>query len=119
VIEVLRAAEFVDDLEIVLPRLQDAVEKGVLVGRALGATFRRRAVVADEIEDQRVVGVRKLRHRIQHAPHFVVDMRAVAGEYLHHARIDAFWSALSDSQAGRPAGRGVSLAVAGMTLSCF
>ena len=49
-------------------------------------------------------------HGIEDAADLVIDMGAVSGEDFHHAGVERFWSALSGSHAGRPAGRGVSLA---------
>src|SRR6185295_19462385 len=89
VIEVLRTAELVDDFEVVLPRLRDAVEKGVLVGRAFEAALGRRAIVADDVDDQRVVRVRKLCHSIEHASDLMINMGTVAGEDFHHAGVEA------------------------------
>jgi hypothetical protein len=90
VIEVLRAAELIDDLDVVLPRFRDAIEEGILVDRAFDAAFCRRPIIADDLDDQCVVGVRKLRHGIEHASDLVIDMGAIAGEDFHHPRIEAF-----------------------------
>ena len=52
VVEVLRPAEFVDGLEVVLPLLREAVEEQVLVERAFEAALGARAVVAGDVDEQ-------------------------------------------------------------------
>ncbi len=59
-IEVLRPAELVDGLDVVLPLLREAVEEHVLAQRAFEAAFGARAVVAGDVDDERVVGVGQL-----------------------------------------------------------
>jgi hypothetical protein len=68
VVEVLGTPELVDDLEVVLPLLHDPVEEQVLVDRAFDAALGARAVVARDVEDQRVVGVGQLLDGLDDAP---------------------------------------------------
>ena len=60
VVEVLRPAEFVDRLDVVLPLLREAVEEQVLVERAFEAALGAGAVVAGDVDEERVVGVGQL-----------------------------------------------------------
>ena len=87
-VEIFRSAKVVDGLEIVLPCLGEAVEEEVLVDRTLDAALRTRAIVAGNVDEQRVLGVGQLLHRIDDAAHVIIDVRAVGGEHLHHAGID-------------------------------
>src|SRR4029453_8808830 len=64
------------------------LKKSILIDRAFDTTFRRRAVVADDVDDHGVVGVRKLSHGVEHAADLVIDVGAIASEHLHHARVE-------------------------------
>ena len=57
--------------------------------------------------------------RVDDPAHLVIGMGGVAGEHLHHPRVDRFWSAFSESHAGSPSGRGVSFVSCGTTPSFF
>ena len=88
VVEVLRAAEFVDDLEVLLPGLGEAVEEQVLVDRALDAALGARAVVAGDVDEDGVLGAGQRLHRLDDPAHLVVDVGGVAGEDLHHPGVE-------------------------------
>ena len=62
---------------------------GDFVHRAVETAFGRCTVVAENVDDECVVGIGKRRHRVQHAPHLVVDLGAEAGEDFHHPRVKA------------------------------
>ena len=63
----LGAAPLVDELQHVLDLLLHAVEVGVLVEHAVLAALAAGAVVADDVEDQRVVDLPDLLERLEHA----------------------------------------------------
>ena len=56
---VLGPSEFVDDLQRLLERLEDTVEPSELVRYSIETTFRRGTVVAEDVDDEGVVGVGK------------------------------------------------------------
>ncbi len=86
VVEVLRAADLVDDLEAVLERLLGVVEELCLVGGAGRAALRARAVVRDD-HDQGVVELPLLLEVVEQATEVVVGMAQEAGEDLHVAAV--------------------------------
>ena len=75
VVEVLRPAELVDVLQIVGERLRHVVEERVFVEQADQPAFGRRAVVADLVEDERVVGIGQRADHFQQPAHLVVGLR--------------------------------------------
>ncbi len=88
VVEMPGPAQFVDGLEVVLPPLGKAVEEQVLAERTFEPAFGARPVVAGDIDDQGVVGVRHGLDGVDHAAELVVAMGAIGGEDLHHPRIE-------------------------------
>ena len=88
VVEVLRPAELVDHLQVVLPLLREAVEEQVLVDRAFDAPLGAGAVVAGDVDEDRVVGAGQLLHGVDDPAHVVIDVRAVGGEHLHHPGVE-------------------------------
>jgi len=88
-VEVLWTAEFIDRLDVVLPFLREPVEERVFAQRPLEAAFGTGAVVAGDIDDERVVAVGELLHGIDHAAQLVVAVRGIASEYFHHPGIEA------------------------------
>ena len=85
-----RPAELVDHLQLVCHRFGDAVEIGVLVGAAVRAALGARTIVADDIEDQRVVEAAELLERVDQPPCLVVGHFGEAGEHLHLSREQPF-----------------------------
>ena len=84
VVEVLRAADLVDDLEAVLERLRGVVEELRLVGGAGRAALGARAVVGDH-HDRSCCRARPARSRKSSSrPEVVVGVAQEAGEDLHH-----------------------------------
>ena len=75
VVEVLRPAELVDVLEVVLERLRHVVEERVLVEQADEPALGRGAVVAHLVEDERVVGVGQRADDLEQPAHLVVGLR--------------------------------------------
>ena len=84
--EGLRPAPLVDVLEHVRHRLVDAVEVRHLVEHADHAAFGAGAVVADDVDDQRVVELADVFDRLHHAADLVVGVLGEAGEHLHLPR---------------------------------
>ena len=84
----LRAAQFVDDLQRALDWFEDSVERRDLVHRSVETALGRRAIVAEDVDDERVVGVGERRHCVQDAPHLVIDVRAETGEHFHHPGVE-------------------------------
>ena len=66
-------------------RLRHAVEVGHLVEHAVHAAFGARAVVADDVEDQRVVQLADVLDRLDQPADLVVGVLAEAGEDFHLA----------------------------------
>ena len=62
----------------------DSVHRGHFVERPLDHALGAGAVVADDVNDQRVVELAQLRDRIQDPAHIVVGLGKVAGVHLHH-----------------------------------
>ena len=75
-VEVLRPAEFVDGLDVVLPLLREAVEEQVLVQRPFEAALGAGAVVARDVDEDRVVRAGQLLHGIDDAAHLVIALAA-------------------------------------------
>ena len=65
---------------------RDAVEVGHLVEHAVHAAFGAGAVVADDVEEQRVVQLAEVFDRLHHAADLVVGVRGEAGEHFHLPR---------------------------------
>ena len=84
-VSLLRAPDLVEVFELVLDRHDDAVEHRHLVRRAhqpLGAV----AVVATDIDDQRIVELALVLHLLDHPPDLVVGIGHVRGEDIHLAK---------------------------------
>ena len=81
----VRAPDVVEVLELVLDRhltpLNIATSLGVPIQRALGAG----AVVAVDVDDQRVVELAHVLDRLDHAADLVVGVGHVRGEDIHLA----------------------------------
>ena len=103
-----RPAPLVDVRELRRRFADDAVERQHLVVGAVRAAFGARAVVADDVEEERVVELAHVLERLNQPADLVVGVLPEAGEGLHLAREQRFWSADSESQAGISAGRAVS-----------
>ena len=84
-----RPAEFVDHLEGVLPFFDEAVEEQVLVDRSFKAALGAGTIVARDVDEDGIVGIGQLLHRIDDAAHFIVALRPVGGEHFHHTGIKA------------------------------
>ncbi len=80
----LRAAEIVEEREVVLDRVGDPVEELHLVDRPVRATFTRGAVVRDE-HDQRVVPIAELLEIPEQPPDLIVGVREEPGVDLGHS----------------------------------
>src|SRR5262245_59907712 len=81
--------QLVQGLEVVLPARGITVEEQILVERALEPAFGARAVVARDIDDERVVSVEERLHGVDDPAHLVVGLRPVGREHFHHARVEA------------------------------
>ena len=84
--EGLGAAPLVDVLQHLGHRLGDAVEVGHLVEHPDHAAFGAGAVVADLIDDQRVVELAHVLDRLHHPADLVVGVGGKRGEHFHLAR---------------------------------
>ena len=65
------------------------LKKSVFAEGALEAAFGAGSVVPGDVDDEGVVAAGELLHGIDDAAELVVALCAVAGEDLHHARIEA------------------------------
>ena len=63
--------------ELVLHGHLDAIERGEFVGRAVHHAFRARAIVAADIDDERIVELSEVFHRLDDAAHFIVGVGLV------------------------------------------
>ena len=63
--------------------LRHAVEIGVLVEQAVITAFGARAVVADDVEDQRIVELARVLDRLDEAADLCVGIFAEASEHFH------------------------------------
>ena len=78
-------AQFLDPAELHVQRFLDRVEVGVLVVHADHAAFGARSVVADDVEEERVVQFAALLERIDQPADFVVGVFGESGKNLHLA----------------------------------
>src|SRR5271169_4248732 len=62
--------------------IDDAVVGGVLVERAVHAAFRAGAVVAVDVDNQRIVELAHLLDFVDHATNFIVSVGGIGGKYL-------------------------------------
>ena len=95
-------------------QIEDAVIGGVLVRRAAQRAFGARAVVAKDVDDQRVVELAHVLDRLDHTADLVVGVGGVGGEYLGLPRKSFFSSADSVSHFWRSSGHAVSSVLAGI-----
>ena len=75
-------------LQVVLERRRETVEGLDFVERAIGSAFGTRAVVADDVDDHRVVGVGQLVHGVDQASALVIGEGEVAGEVFKQAQVE-------------------------------
>ena len=91
-----RAADFVElGLESLQSQL-DAVEAGDLADRSLEAAFGRGAVVADDVEDQRVVQLPRGLEGGDEPADLLVGVVQEAGVVFHQAAVDPSWRSRAD-----------------------
>ena len=83
----LDAAVLLDQLQLLLGVELDAVEEGHLVERAGERPFHAGAVVAPDVQDERVVEVTHLLDRVEQAADVPVGVLGEAREDLHLARV--------------------------------
>ena len=114
-----RAAPVVDVRHHLVGGADDAVERHHLVVGALRPAFGARAVVADDVDEERVVELADRLERVDQPADLVVGVLGEAREGLHLAREQALLVGVSDPRPGFPSGRGVSFVSAGMTPSSF
>ena len=79
----LRAAELVEQLQVLLGGVGDAVEELVLVDRPVRPAFARRAVVGDQ-HDDRVLELPAVLQVVEQPPELVVEVAQEAGVDLGH-----------------------------------
>ena len=77
----VRAPELVEQV-LVLHRHGDTVEEGELVWRAVDRSFRTRAVVAADVDDQRVVKFAHILNRLDDAADFMVGVSQICREHV-------------------------------------
>ena len=118
----VRRAEVVDARGHGLGGLQvrGAVEEDHLVERALEGALGARPVVADDVQDERVLERPELLDGVDDAPDMVIGVLEEACVDLHLAGQDhRFGSAGTSDQAGMPSWRAVSSVSGGTTPSAF
>jgi hypothetical protein len=81
----VRSPDVVEILELEFDQHVDAVEHGDLVGRAVQRTFRARAVVPLNVDDQRVVQLAHVLDRLDHPADLMIRVGHVGREYVHLA----------------------------------
>ena len=86
--QLLDAAVLLDDLQLLVGVEHDAVEEGRLVERAGERALHAGAVVAPDVDDQRVVEVAHLLDRVEQAADVPVGVLREAGEDLHLAGVE-------------------------------
>ena len=79
-------ADGVEVLQVVRERSRETVEGLDFIERAIGSAFGTRAIVADDVDDHRVVGVGQLIHGVDQASALVVGEGEVAGEFSNRRR---------------------------------
>ena len=82
------AAVSFDGFQLLVGRERDAVERGHLVERSGLCAFHARAVVAEDVNDERVIGEAHVVDCFHHAPDSVVSVFLVPGIHLHLVGID-------------------------------
>ena len=85
-----------------------AVEEGHLVERPGDRPFHAGAVVAPDVEDQRVVEVAEVVDRVEQPPDVPVRVLREPGEHLHLPRVASSARRSSCPDAGKSSGRSVS-----------
>jgi len=81
--EFFYAAVGFDERELVVGVKSHAVEEGHLVERAGDCPFHAGAVIAPDVEDQRVVEVTQVVDRVEQSPDVPVRVLRKPGEHLH------------------------------------
>ena len=84
----LDAAELLDDLQLLVGLEHDAVEEGRLVEGAREGALHARAVVAPDVDDQRVVEVAHLLDLVEQPSDVPVGVLGEAREHLHLAGVE-------------------------------
>ena len=85
--QLLHAAELLDDLHLLVGVEHDAVEERRLVERAGEGALHAGAVVAPDVDDERVVELAHLLDGVEQAADVPVGVLGEAGEDLHLARV--------------------------------
>ena len=116
VVGLVRAPGVVEVLQLVFDRHLDAVEHGDFVRRADQRAFGARAVVAADVDDQRVVELAHVLDGLDHAADLMVGVGEVGGVDFdlpdeHLLLVGVSWSHFLS----RSSGQGVSLASCGIT----
>ena len=116
----VRAPDVVEVLQLGLDRQLDTLDRGDLVRRADQAAFGAGAVVAADIDDQRIVELAHVLDRLDHAADLMVGVGHVGGEDLDLAdeHLLLVGRELSHSFS-RSLGHGVIFASGGITPSFF
>src|SRR3990172_1626962 len=79
----VRAAQIVDVLENLWNGFGHAVEVGHLIEKTVHGAFGTRAVVSDDVEDERVVHLAEVFNGLNDAPNLEVGILAETGENFH------------------------------------
>ena len=111
--EHVQAAQLVERLDVLRYRGRNAVLREHLADGAVLA-FRRGAVVAPDVEDQRVVAVAEAIDFIDEAADMVVRVLGKAGGDLHQPALEWLLILGNAVPGGQRSGRGVSWAFAGI-----
>ena len=114
------APVFVVQHQLGFGQVQNAVVGGHLVERALERAFGAGAVVAADVDDQRVVELAHVLDRLDDAADLMVGIGGVAGEHLRLARVELLLDrARASPTSAESSGQGVSWVFAGITPSRF
>ena len=116
----VRAPAFVMQHLHYLGEGQDAVVSGHLVERASSRAFGAGAVVAANVDDQRVIEFAHVLDRLNDPADLVVGIGSIAGEVFRLARVELLLLGESVSHfSGNSSGQGVSCVFGGITPSLF
>jgi len=112
----VRPADLVDELQIFFQLRRHAIEVHHLIHGPGEAALRTRAVVADDIENERIVRVRQFLHRLQQPAALGIGIGQIACEVLHKDGIESLRvRAEREAHGFTQSGRGVSSVSGGMT----